>query len=245
MSGKPGLKLFVPFINAEMAERFFLHNPHVAGEDVTLIDNRSRGAGLPELYNEVIADHLDRDLWLFFLHEDFEFRAPLPDLSGRSAEAVYGSFGARMVGHRPEMFGRHILSGKDGSRARETGHAISQPTWVDTLDCQSILLHTAMLRARPGLRFDEALSFDLYCEEFCLNAQENHGLPVIVLPMAFQHYSFGRITERYHRGLEHLAARYPESGLPGTCTFVGGRAGELARRFTYDNRALRAGASAG
>ncbi len=235
------VKLFVPYINPEMAERFFPQNPHLAGGEMRLIDNRERGAGLPAIYNEIISEHLDRDCWLFFLHEDLEFRAPLPDLSELSPQAVYGTLGIRMEGHKPQTIGCHTCSHKDGSGARQIGREIAAPTWVDTLDCQSILLHTSLLRTRPGLRFDEALSFDLYAEELCLNAQENHGVPVIVLPMVFQHYSYGRISERYMQGLDHLAARYPDSAMPGTCTFVGGQAARLAARFTYDNKALRAG----
>ncbi len=243
MSDATPLRLAIPYINAEMAERFFLCNPHLQGADITLLDNRERGAGLPMLYNEFIAANLERDTWLFFLHEDFEFLAPLPDLSGLRTEAVYGTFGARLEGRKPRMYGRHTCSNKDGSNARRTGIEISQPTWVDTLDCQSILLHSGMLRAHPELRFDEGLNFDLYAEEFCLNAQESHGLPVMVLPAKFQHYSYGRITDRYRRGLAHVAERYPESAMPGTCTFVGGRAAELEAGFTYDNKALQAEAA--
>ncbi|SDK62178.1 hypothetical protein SAMN04488026_10479 [Aliiruegeria lutimaris] len=243
MSEGTPVRLAVPFINEEMVERFFLRNPHLQGADITPLDNRERGVGLPVLYNEFIAANLERDAWLFFLHEDFEFLGPLPELSGLRTEAVYGTFGARLEGRKPCMYGRHTCSNKDGSNARKTGIEIAAPTWVDTLDCQSILLHSAMLRAHPGLRFDEGLSFDLYAEEFCLNAQENHGLSVMVLPARFQHYSYGRIIERYREGLAHLAERYPDSAVPGTCTFIGGRAAELEAGFTYDNKALQAEAA--
>lgn len=232
-------KFFVPYINEDMVERFFRRNKHLAGIEVDLIDNRDRGAGLPLLYNEIIETHLDKDQWLFFVHEDFEVLSALPDISGLSPDAVYGTFGVRLEGHTPVAYGRHTCSRKDGTHPDQVGLEISRPTWVDTIDCMAILLHTSLLRRLPGLRFDEMLSFDLYCEEFCLNAQENHGLPVLVMPLHFQHYSPGKITSRYHRGLEHLAKCYPDSALPGSCSFIGGRAADLEANFTYNIEANR------
>ena len=233
------LRVFVPFINETMAGNFFRHNPRLDGIDVDLIDNRVRGAGLPELYNEVIEAHLGEDCWLFFVHEDFEIQGPLFDLASLSRDVVHGTFGVRMRGHVPVAIGRHVCSQKDGSKPVKVGEEIEEPTWVDTIDCQSILLHTSLLRRHEDLRFDEMLTFDLYCEEFCLNAQVNFGIPVLIAPLRFQHYSHGRITDRYHRGLDHLARRYPNCAMPGTCSFIGGRAADLGVHFKYDIEANR------
>ena len=228
------VSVFVPYVNQEMAERFFTANPNLSGFDIHLIDNRERGAGLPQIYNEIIARHIDEDRWLFFVHEDFEVQGAFINTSPLRTNGVYGTFGIRLVHHTPTPYGRHFCSNKDGSRRVETGLGISRPTWVEMLDCQSVLLHTRMLRANPFLRFDETLTFDLYAEELCLNAQENHGIPVLVVPMAFQHYSHGRVTERYWRGIQHLAEKYPDAAYPAACSFVGGRAVELEKHFIYD-----------
>lgn len=238
-SNKTSLKIFVPFINEPMVDRFFRKNPHLVGIELALVDNRERNAGLPTLYNEAIEEHIYQDMWLFFVHEDFEILGPFYNLSNLTRNAVYGTFGVRLKGHDPVGIGRHICSRKDGSKPVEVGEIVEHPTWVDTIDCQSILLHTSLLRNLKRLRFDEKLSFDLYCEEFCLNAQENFGIPVLIMPLVFQHYSHGKITERYHQGLEHLARRYPNSAMPGTCSFLGGRASDLAAHFTYDIEANR------
>lgn len=222
-----------------MVDRFFRKNLHLKGTEVALIDNRERNAGLPLLYNEAIQEHLYKDMWLFFVHEDFELRGPFYNLDNLAPNAVYGTFGIRMEGHYPVGIGKHTCSRKDGSKPIEVGEFIEQPTRVETIDCQSILLHTTLLRKLKKLRFDEELSFDLYCEEFCLNAQENFGIPVLIIPLAFQHYSYGKVTERYHRGLEHLARQYPSTAMPGSCSFLGGRASDLAAHFTYDIEANR------
>ncbi|MCK0196066.1 hypothetical protein MWN34_03980 [Ancylobacter sp. 6x-1] len=229
-----GLRVFVPFVNEEMATRFFTRNERWHGYQVELIDNRVRKAGLSTLYNEIIRRHLDEDAWLFFVHEDFEVQGPVFKTAGLRREAIYGTFGVKMQGHLPIGHGEHCCSRKDGTGGIQVGLPISAPVWVDTLDCQSILLHTSVLRNHPGLRFDEELTFDLYAEALSMSAQESCGLPVFVLPLAFQHYSHGKVTERYWRGLRHLARRFPDMALPGACSFLGGRAAELEAHFTYD-----------
>jgi hypothetical protein len=229
-----GLKVFVPFINEEMVRRFFLENPHMRDVEAHLLDNRVRAAGLPELYNEIIQRYVNEDCWLFFVHEDFEVKGPLFDLAALPKYCVYGTFGVRLDGHTPVGVGRHICSAKDGTSAQPVGVPITERTSVDTLDCQSVLLHTAMLRHYPRLRFDEELTFDLYAEDLGLNAQYNFGIPAMVVPLQFQHYSMGRVTERYWRGLRHLARKYPTVGVPGPCSFIGGRSAELEALYTYD-----------
>lgn len=234
IKAKNSISIYVPYINPKMAKRFFSENSSLADFDIHLIDNRERQAGLPQIYNEIIAKHIDEDRWLFFVHEDFKIQGPFIDTSTLSFSGVYGTFGIRLKGHAPNPYGHHYCSDKDGSRRVAVGLNITRPTWVETLDCQSVLIHTRMLRANPFLRFDEYLTFDLYVEDLCLNAQENHGIPVFVVPMAFQHYSHGRVTERYWRGIQHLAQKYPETAYPAACSFVGGRAAELEKHFVYD-----------
>lgn len=233
-SSNDPLKIFVPYVNEKMAIDLFQKNPNVSEQCIELIDNRERAAGLPVIYNEIITEHLSEDIWLFFVHEDFEVQGDLFETENLAKEAVYGTFGVRMDGHQPNGIGQHRCSEKNGSKALNVGLPITAPTWVETLDCLAILLHTSLLRDRPGLRFDENLTFDLYAEDLCINAQENFGIPVLVLPLDFQHYSKGFVTERYWQGIEHLSKKYPEVGVPGSCSFIGGRAHELERHFTYD-----------
>ena len=84
-----------------------------------------------------------------------------------------------------------------------------------------------------------ASSQPIIAEDFCINARERHRIDVQVFPLRFQHYSHGNITERYHAGLRYLAAKYPDTAVPGSCSFIGGRAHELERHFRYQVRADR------
>ncbi|WP_120633348.1 hypothetical protein [Ruegeria sp. EL01] len=233
-SNKDPLQIFVPYVNEKMATDFFQKNSNLSGQSIHLIDNRERAAGLPQIYNEIIEKRLEEDAWLFFVHEDFEVQGELFSTENLAKEAVYGTFGVKMDGHEPNAFGQHRCSEKNGLKVLSVGLPVTALTWVETLDCVAVLLHTQLLRDRPGLRFDENLTFDLYAEDLCINAQENFGIPVLVVPLEFQHYSKGFVTDRYWRGIKYLGDKYPDVGVPGSCSFIGGKATELEKHFVYD-----------
>lgn len=228
------IKLVTVFITPEMYSRFFTSNANVNGYDLISIDNRQLNRGLPMIYNEVIENQINNDCWLFFVHEDFEIKCDLAIVDSLDPENVYGTFGVNFEHDVPVGYGKHICSNKDGSNPLDAGNEVPNTVKVQTLDCQSILIHTSLLAKHALLRFDENLTFDLYAEDFSINAQERHGINVKVFPLKFQHYSHGKVTERYHAGLRYLAEKYPSVGVAGSCSFIGGRASELEKKFTYN-----------
>ncbi len=228
------VKLVTVFINPDMYNRFFTSQPNVNCHELVGIDNRRFNRGLPVVYNKVIDNHLDKDCWLFFVHEDFEIKCGMEVVDGLDRNFVYGTFGIDFENNVPVAYGKHICSNKDGTRAVEVGKEVPHTATVQTLDCQSILIHTTLLAKHPRLRFDETLTFDLYAEDFCINAREWHGIDVKVFPLQFQHYSHGKLTERYYAGLRHLANKYPDVAVAGSCSFIGGKASELEKKFTYN-----------
>jgi hypothetical protein len=227
------LKIITVVIAPAMYDRFFLTNPVLNGCELVSIDNRALNRGLPVIYNESIARYLHEDCWLLFVHEDFEIKGGLPIIDTLDTGFVYGTFGLNFENHSPAPYGRHVCSNKDGSRAVEVGHVVGEPLAVQTLDCQSVLVHTALLRNNPKLRFDEHLTFDLYAEDFCINAKSNLGITSKVFPLNFQHYSHGNITDRYHTGIRYLAQKYPDVAVAGSCSFIGGRSADLEKYFVY------------
>lgn len=233
MSAVANLKIITVVVDPTMYERFFFKNPVVNGFDLVSIDNRPLNRGLPVIYNELIAHYLDDDCWLLFVHEDYEIMDGLSIIDNLEKNIVYGTFGLNFENNSPAPYGRHVCSNKDGSRAVEVGHIVSEPVTVQTLDCQSILVHTNLLRSNPKLRFDERLTFDLYAEDFCINAKFNLGITSKVYPLTFQHYSHGKLTERYYSGLRYLADKYPDVAVAGSCSFIGGRSSELEKYFVY------------
>lgn len=234
------IKIVSVYINEIMFYNFFILNSNLLRYDIISIDNRLNNFGLSKIYNDLIKDNINQDAWLFFVHEDFEIKGSLEHIYDLEKNAIYGTFGVSMEqGGPPVAFGRHTCSNKDGTNAVEAGLPITSPQSVQTIDCQSILIHTSLLRQHDSLRFDENLSFDLYAEELCLNASCLLDIPIYVFPLDFQHYSHGKITERYHKGLSYLEAKYPNHALPGSCSFVGGKYAELEKIFKYDIQAAK------
>ena len=232
------IKLVVVFINSEMYAKFFKNNDRLHFYDLIGIDNRKLNRGLPVIYNEIIERHINEDCWLCFVHEDFEIKSDLSILANLDQRCVYGTFGVNFENQKVVIgYGRHICSNKDGSDPVEVGVEIHDPVKVQTLDCQCIMVHTSLLAKYPALRFDENLIFDLYAEDFSINALERYGITVKVVPLRFQHYSHGNLTERYYEGLRYLASKYSDVAVAGSCSFIGGRASTLEKLFKYNIRA--------
>jgi len=227
------LKLVTVFINPEMYFRFFTSNKFVNNNSLIAIDNRQLNRGLPVIYNEVIENLVNENCWIFFVHEDFEIKCGLGVIDTLDQNFVYGTFGINIENFFPVGYGKHVCSNKDGSNAVEVGMTVSNAVKVQTLDCQSVLVHTSLLSKNPHLRFDEKLTFDLYAEDFCINSRELHKIEVKVFPLSFQHYSHGNLTERYYSGLKYLAKKYPTVGVAGSCSFIGGNTSDLEKGFKY------------
>ena len=242
-SALPDIRLIAVYIRPDLYARFFTQNPVVQPYRVIGIDNREANLGLPARYNQSIREYIDQNCWLFFVHEDYEIKGGLEGIAKLDPGCVYGTFGIKLVNNAPVPYGQHTCSDKDGSHAVEVGLILDHPESVQTIDCQSVLVHTSLLKRHPDLRFDEHLTFDLYTEDFAILARERLGIDVRVFPLKFQHYSHGNITERYHAGLRYLAEKYPQTAVAGSCSFIGGRSHELERHFTYAIRAAQGGKS--
>ena len=234
------IKLVTVFINEVMYRSFFDLNSFLLQTEKVCIDNRGDNRSVTVIYNEVIEQEIDNDYWLFFVHEDFEIKSDLEAVTGMlDKNSIYGTFGVRMEHGVPVAYGKHICSNKWGGNAVIAGMNIEGPEVVETLDCQSILVHTSLLRVIKGLRFDEKLSFDLYAEDFSINASKRHGISIGVFPLVFQHYSHGKITQRYHDGLEYLRSKYPDVCVAGSCSFIGGACKKAESKFKYNIEANR------
>lgn len=232
------VKIITVSINSDMYHKFFLDNSNINHYHLIFYDNTKSNYGLPKIYNEIINRFLNENCWLFFVHEDLEIKEDLQIINSLDPTSIYGTFGVRFENdYVPVGYGKHICSNKDGSEAVEVGVEVMYPEIVSTLDCQSILIHTELLRKFPSLRFDESLTFDLYAEDICINARSNFGIDIKVFPLKFQHYSHGKVTERYLSALKYLEVKYPDIVVPGSCSFIGGKSKILEEKFTYNIKA--------
>lgn len=202
------------------------------------LDNREQNEGIPVRYNRFLAERpADEDAWYVFCHEDFELLAPLPPLLAQADPgALWGPIGASTrvrfgVYHQWRLVGSVEECAKDGSNRRRIGESVPQGTPVETFDCQCLAVHSSLVR-RHGLRFDEALTFDLYAEEFCIAAKERAGVVSRILPVAARHWSGGRVQPRYYAQEAHVNAKYPRVCYTGTSSWILGGRPPFFRRLT-------------
>lgn len=227
------IKIVSAIINKQMYRRFFTENSYVNSYDLVPVDNTSANLGLPTIYNSIIEASIDSEAWLFFVHEDFEIKSGLDVIHELDKNYIYGTCGVKLYDTYPVGYGRHTCSNKSGSNPRVVGEVITEPVEVETLDCQSILVHSSLFKKLPKLRFDETLRFHLYAEDICIYAKRHKGIKSYVFPLEFQHYSYGNLSREYLDGLEYLAKKYPDIGVPGSCSFIGGNVTELEKNFEY------------
>lgn len=230
----------------ELYEKFFNQNPLVSCFKLFLLDNRQENLGIPTRYNQFISDYdFSVDSWLIFCHEDFllkdtNFEEKLNNLP---KDAIYGPIGSKLIldklsisfnrkNHKfpfKDLIGSITQCEKDGSDRKQVGNTLSSFSSVDTVDCCCLIVHSSLIQ-RFQLRFDENLSFDLYAEDFCMNAKEKHGIKSFAVQFDCEHWSSGNITERYFKGLNYLNHKFPSALYAGTCSFVGGKSIELGKK---------------
>lgn len=192
-----------------MYRRCIQDNPCCRGMELVALDNRLENQGVSARYNQFIDKQMG-DGWVVFCHEDWMPLEPLlPLLEGLDKGCLYGPIGA-ILEVCPHADFIHITGSirqcrKDGSHLRRNRGTWKAPV-ADTFDCQCIVVHSSLLREK-GLRFDEALPFDLYTEDFCAAAWLK-GVPSRILPVQCRHYSGGTLSERFWRGLSYLREKY-------------------------------------
>jgi hypothetical protein len=219
----------------DMYRHCFAENPYANACVLHPIDNRQEGAHVSIQYNRFLdAYDFSKPAWLVFCHEDFELRAPLaPLLQNARKDALYGPIGAwtekrLLFFHLWRLAGQIIESGKDGANETTVGKQVPMGTPVETFDCQCLIAPSDLIRA-TGIRFDPELAFDLYVEDFCIQAKERHGIPSLILPIPCKHWSNGRVGERYRQQEAYLRNKYRNCCYTGTSSYNIGAPSMLRR----------------
>ena len=225
----------------EMYRRCVGDNPNVGACVLRPLDNQQENAPVSVQYNRFLDayDYAD-PAWLFFCHEDFELLSPPgPYVGEADPGCLYGPIGAWTKAYAGLVFawrlsGSIVESDKQGRGAVRIGTPASMGSPVETFDCQCLVVHSSLI-AGTGLRFDPRLSFDLYVEDFCIQARERHGVVSRIMPLPCRHWSHGSVGERYRDQESYLRAKYPSCCYTGTSSYDLGTPG-LPRRC---NRAAK------
>lgn len=209
--------------DSDMYLRCLVKNEMLKSAEYHEISNRSENKGVAERYNEFLDGYdYTRPAWFVFCHEDFEPREDFPQLLSRcDPNCLWGPVGTRVTVRRKwflggnwcgEIFGNFEESDKTGEMWIRSGRNIPDGSEVDAFDCMCLIVHSSLVR-RHHLRFDPILTFDLYVEDFCMNAKGSHGIQSRLLPFYCRHWSHGTVTARYHRLRSYLFAKYPHDEI--------------------------------
>jgi len=213
------------------------HNPFANSHVLQAIDNRTVNEHISTHYNHFLESYnYAIPAWFIFCHEDFEIKQALGPLFGAlDKTALYGPIGAKTspryfgLFYAWQLLGQITESNKDGSNPRFIGKPVPAGTLIETFDCQCLIIHSELIRT-TGLRFDDHLSFDLYIEDFCMQAKESFNIPSRILPLVCQHWSGGKVSERYYQQEKYVNAKYPNCCYTGTSSYSLGNP-PLLRRF--------------
>lgn len=232
-----------------MYRRCIAANPFCADCELLKIDNRAQNETIPVLYNRVL-DGLVCSVprWIFFAHEDFELLEPVDvwTVADLDVTRLYGVIGGRLVPRKRWLlggvwggafYGQVLQSEKNGTDLKSVGNPTPLDTVVETVDCQFLAVHSSLV-SRHRLRFDERLSFDLYAEDFCLNALLSYGSETAIWPIRAWHHSPGNVQPRFFRQKVYLDAKYPRAEAFGAVGYTIGGGRTVLRRLQKRVRAF-------
>ncbi len=224
-TGTPRI-IFVSVVrDFDMYRRCLSDNRHVNRYTLHAIDNRAENAHISVQYNRFLdAYNYSEPAWFVFCHEDFEVKEDVePYFRQADKSALYGPVGVlTKVYWGCLYFWKRIgcidESKRDGTSPQRVGTPAKMGTTVETFDCQCLIVHSDLIR-ETGLRFDPALSFDLYVEDFCIQAKESHRTPSLIMPFSCKHWSGSVAGRRYYVQEDHLKAKYPDCCYTGTSSY--------------------------
>ncbi|MCQ2966099.1 MAG: hypothetical protein MJ250_05105 [Alphaproteobacteria bacterium] len=197
--------------NFEMYERLVKSNSFNQKAEFVVFDNNKENIGISARYNSFLENNdYSKDAWFIFCHEDWELKEDISSkLSNLDKNALYGPIGVTFgkFWKLATTKGEITQSDKDGNDISKQGHFVHTNEVVGTFDCQCLIVHSSLIK-KYNLRFDENLLFDLYVEDFCINAREKYDICSKVLQMECQHYSEGNITDRFYKQLKYLRNKY-------------------------------------
>ena len=230
-----------------MYRRFFRNNRFLRSStansdtvELCPLDNQIENRPVSERYNEFL-DRYDYSQpgWLVFCHQDWFVRENLASLLGTlDKSTLWGPIGSRLIKTpEGELVCEHRGQIRERRRNGKAGRILSGMTdWrllptpqVDTLDCLALFVHSDLVN-QYNLRFDPRFQFDLYVEDFCLNAQRKAKIVSRVVKMRAEHWSDAGYRDRQNSGYweqrQLFNQKYPDGLWAGTCSVLGGNNGQ-------------------
>ena len=218
--------------NYSLYKKLILENKFISlPQNISCIDydNTTENISIPIRYNSFL-DSFDynKDAWFIFCHCDWELLEDInPILSKLDKNYIYGPIGSKIDFY--ENKGIRVLSGfcyekrRDGSGFRALGKLKEALELSDTFDCQAIIVHSSLIK-KHNLRFDENLHWDLYVEDFSINAKLKFNIDSFALHFRSCHWSgYHKTPQSYYESLKYINKKYPNNIFSGTVSIIGGK----------------------
>jgi hypothetical protein len=173
------VKFVVVYNRPQIFKDCFASSAYIQPDSVIAYHNLDNES-LPKLYNQTVHEHLNRDVWFVFCHQDLILDENLTNrLRGKDSGAIYGPIGARVA--MDKLVG--LIIQRDGT---SIGSRLTKDTPVQTLDEMCLIAHSEVFR--QGLAFDENFRFHFYGSDLCMQAYRL-GFDVLATQINCQHKS--------------------------------------------------------
>lgn len=210
-------------------DKYVKKNPYNSNFTLIEFDNTNENIGIAQRYNEFLENYTySEPAWFVFCHQDWELDDDLETiLSELSHKNIYGPVGAKLISSQGK-YGKFLIGAvdditPDGTKSSKIRSIKEKFEPVDTLDCQCIIFHSSLIKDYQ-LRFDNAFMWDLYSEDFSINAKIHYNIDTFAIKLYCIHHSeagFKELPLSFHKALEYFNKKYPEGVYASTCTVLG------------------------
>lgn len=238
--------IFISVVNeVDIYSKCILENKYIKNSDVietVCLDNAVENVFISKRYNEFISGYdFSNEVWFIFCHSDWEIKENIAvRLDSLDKDCLYGPIGTIIAENKQKIIkqerrGRIYDRKRDGSNLRLVEYyEIESGSEVDTFDCQCLIVHSSLIK-KYNLRFDENLEFDLYVEDFCINAKVSHGIKSMILKIECCHWQqLEDINERPHffDKIDYINKKYQNYLFGTTILPIGGNGGKKVEKIT-------------
>ena len=221
-------------------EAYFKKNPFISNNknvESIILDNTKQNEPISKKYNRFLETYdYKKEAWFIFCHPDWEIWENINlKLDKLSRDYIYGPIGAKIEIYNckvipSDLIGHCVEQKRNGQALREIGNLCSNMEEVDTFDCQALIIHSSLVK-QYNLRFDENLYWDLYVEDFSINARKRFNIKSYAIRIECCHHSdagFRETPMSYYKSLNYLNNKYQNDIYAGTVSRIGLKNMELA-----------------
>ena len=225
--------------NHKLYNKCIVQNPFIKNlKNITTIsyDNTFTNIPISKRYNEFLNTYdYAKPSWFVFCHNDWQLIDDInKKLKNLDKNNIYGPIGVKLFKQNTQVYRLGVGTCYEKTRDSDNIYCIHN-NWsnniekVDTLDCQAMIVHSSLIQ-KYNLRFDENLKWDLYVEDFCINANKKYSINTYAIKLQCIHNSntgLKSLPLSYYIALDYLNNKYPNDLYGGICSLIGGK------EFTY------------